>query len=843
VAALSAAAPGAVIAVDGVIEVSGFHITTPDLTLTCATPGSGLRVRALGGFLMHVSAPRVTVERLTLDASASDFGAYIAHNDPPNARFAEDIRLLGNTVVCGATPFCVVAGGFPGGPALRGALVAGNRFEATGSPESALHFHMVDDARVERNTFVGAAAYRGLWVLAGGGLVASQNGFTGSWARPFELQGTVASEILSNTVTCGSENCLLAIGTAGLVVADNRFEAAGSAAGVHLEAWSANARVERNAIIATAAAPPGSSPSGIAVTGPGGDVAVIANGVTGPWVTSVTITSGARVSIAGNRLEGAQAYGVRFARDPASGALPVENQVRDNVIARAGVAGVLVAQGCGNQFVDNRLQRNPVGLIFDVETGANRYVGNPAIVVDNGNYDCNGDGVADPNRIMVPSAGGCPTTADVVVRNWDELRAAVAAASPGTVIAVDGMFEATVIEIWTPDVTITCATPGSGLRAPWGFMFRVFAPRVTIERLTLDASAVGSAVYLAHQGGPDAGHAEEVRLIGNTINCGPGDYCVVYGSFPGGPVARGALVVGNRFTATGSRSALHFHGVEGARVEGNTFLGAGARQGIRVQGEDGLLISDNVLAGSWVDPLVLEFAEGSQILNNSVACGSGVCLFGIGTPGIVVAGNRFESGGSATGVHLQGNVTGARVERNTIVATVGSGGESLGGIRVRDGSNVVVAGNVVRGPWRNSIAVTNLASSRFERNRLEGAELYGVLFGAVLMSDNAFESNEVTGAGSAGIFAQWACRNTFLGNRLDGNGQVPSVIFEATTGANVLVVLGNTGDVIDNGGGFDCNGDGIADPNTIGGPGRVMHGVAIGRPPDDPGAAASGKLR
>jgi len=546
----------------------------------------------------------------------------------------------------------------------------------------------------------------------------------------------------------------------------------------------------------------------------------------------------------------------------------------------------------------------------------------------------------------------CPATPDFVVRSWDELRAAVATASPGDVIAVDGMFEATGFDIWTADLTITCAIPGSGLRAPWGFMFRVFAPRVTIERLTLDASAVGSAVYLAHQGGPDAGHAEEVRLIGNTINCGPGDYCVVYGSFPGGPVARGALVVGNRFTATGSESALHFHGVEGARVEGNTFTGAGARRGIRVQGEAGLVVTNNVLAGSWARPLVLEFTGGSHILANTVTCGSGECLFAIGTNGLVVADNRFESASSTNGVHLQGWTNGARVERNTIVSTapapaevfasaiavVGGGsnitvtgnvvtgpwteaalalvgifgarvegnrlegalddgvdlfgsedvqflnntvqcggscffavasprtviagnhfesrgslsgvhlqngtdgdrierntivatapstGFGFGGIRVRDGSNVVVAGNIVRGPWSNSIASTNLVGSRFENNQLQGAGVNGIRFnvGPFLMIENAFRENLVTGAGEAAIFAQWACRNTFLGNSIEGTGRNPSVIFDATTGGNVLVLVGAKNLVIDNGGSFgECN----FAPNVIAGPGRVVRGVAVG---------------
>ncbi len=40
-------------------------------------------------------------------------------------------------------------------------------------------------------------------------------------------------------------------------------------------------------------------------------------------------------------------------------------------------------------------------MIFDVTTGANTLKGTPnAVVIDDGNFDCDGDGVADPNIIL-----------------------------------------------------------------------------------------------------------------------------------------------------------------------------------------------------------------------------------------------------------------------------------------------------------------------------------------------------------------------------------------------------------------------------------------------------------
>jgi len=63
-------------------------------------------------------------------------------------------------------------------------------------------------------------------------------------------------------------------------------------------------------------------------------------------------------------------------------------------------------------------------------------------------------------------------------------------------------------------------------------------------------------------------------------------------------------------------------------------------------------------------------------------------------------------------------------------------------------------------------------------------------------------------------------------------------IFDGPTGANVLV--GNVTVVIDNGS-FDCDGDGVPDPNIITGPGRVLHGPFSPAPSD--AAGSTGKFQ
>src|SRR2546422_5499015 len=275
--------------------------------------------------------------------------------------------------------------------------------------------------------------------------------------------------------------------------------------------------------------------------------------------------------------------------------------------------------------------------------------------------------------------------------------------------------------------------------------------------------------------------------------------------------------------------------MDGARVERNTVLATAAAaegshaSGIAATGGANLVVTDNVVTGPWTEAALsfdgvlavrvernrLEGALGgavdlfnsgnAQFLSNTVQC-AGSCFFADGSPRAVIADNYFQSGGSNTGVHLQRGTDGDRVERNTIVATAPSTAFGFGGIRVRDGSNVVVADNVVQGPWANSIATTTLSASRLQDNTLQGAVVNGIRFNVgtaevpIAMVDNIFQNNRASGAGDAGIFAQAACRNTFDGNDLNGNGGNIGAVFEATTGANVMFLpLSNRSVTIDNG--------------------------------------------
>ncbi len=325
----------------------------------------------------------------------------------------------------------------------------------------------------------------------------------------------------------------------------------------------------------------------------------------------------------------------------------------------------------------------------------------------------------------VPTAGrplfaaaapaACPTPATVTVSDEAGLRAAIAAATPGTVIGIQGMIGLTQDDtVRTAGITITCATPGSGLFAVAGGsatdMLTVDARKVSVDHLVLDAS----------------------------------------------------------------------------------------------QAIDGPYLSEN----------------------------DGVTAFAVGA---VVTDNTFQALGPFTGIQLQTNgavgeirIDGVRVERNTLVTTAPSTGGRQGAIRPFDAANAVIADNTAIGPWRAGVSATRLANSRVSGNTIQGARLFGIQTSpqAVLpVLSDVFSNNRVSGAGVAGVFVRLACGNTFVGNNLQGNASNLGLVFDATSGANSYA--GDRNLVVDNGA-FDCNGDGVNDPNIISGPGMARHGLGMG---------------
>ena len=336
--ALSAAKPGAVIALSGFFGVSSdVLIFTEGAKITCATPGAGLYVLPGGVVydILNALSPNITVDHLRFDATQALDAAFFVYVDNVDY-FGNNARFTNNTVSC---------------------------------PPASVGSECVNDA-----------------------------------------------------------------GGAGLVVTDNYFVADQPLVGIELQTSDEfdlivpdHVRVERNTLIATSAGPAANFGAirPYKVTN-----SVISNNViSGPWYSGISFRHGGNTVVEGNRITGALSYGVSMAT---TGDVERNDVFRENRISGSGVAGILVSRACGNLFDENNLRGNAgnVGLYFDVSSGANLVRGDDAtgfLIVDNGAFDCDGNGTNDPNVIraddrvtrggLVASAAVRAPSANVVERS------------------------------------------------------------------------------------------------------------------------------------------------------------------------------------------------------------------------------------------------------------------------------------------------------------------------------------------------------------------------------------------------------------------------------------------
>jgi hypothetical protein len=228
-----------------------------------------------------------------------------------------------------------------------------------------------------------------------------------------------------NTVTCapGGE-CVAIIGGSGAIVTDNHFEAAGPFDGIHLQAngndpTSAvnpfrvdSARVERNILVATA--PSIGRRQGAIRSYDADDIVLADNTIIGPWRNGVSVTRALRPRILRNDVQGPVVDGIRTSDvgPQAPHGLVSRGRFLENQVTGAGEAGIFAMLACSNKFIDNDLQGNAggLGLVLAITTGANLVIGTEGRVVDDGAFDCDGDGDIDPNIIVGTRAehGGNP---------------------------------------------------------------------------------------------------------------------------------------------------------------------------------------------------------------------------------------------------------------------------------------------------------------------------------------------------------------------------------------------------------------------------------------------------
>src|SRR3989442_8000888 len=244
---------------------------------------------------------------------------------------------------------------------------------------------------------------------------------------------------------------------------------------------------------------------------------------------------------------------------------------------------------------------------------------------------------ADRPAFGTMASVACPSSPTFTVSDEASLRAALAAASPGAVIAINGMIGlAAHVSITTPDVTLTCASPGAGLFALSPFIDGLVVvdlggSGVVVDGLVLDASAVsvdGQAYFAGDFFGPGL-PVPGVRFTHNTVTCSPGACILLAGT-------SGAVVSNNTFTSAGSVTGVHVQlGIEdldSVRIEGNTIVATAPSTdfrfgGIRLVGARHAVLRDNIVTRHWANSLSLATLSTSLITQNHL---NGAAIYGIG---------------------------------------------------------------------------------------------------------------------------------------------------------------------------------------------------------------------
>lgn len=287
----------------------------------------------------------------------------------------------------------------------------------------------------------------------------------------------------------------------------------------------------------------------------------------------------------------------------------------------------------------------------------------------------------------------CVARPTVVVSTQAQLRAAVASATSGDVIAISGTIALdTGVAVTTPGVTITCAERGAGLElspTSTDVLLELMADSITISGLRLDAEG-GLAPILALAITSDG--MAGIRITGNEVECSP-EYCIFAASVPG------IQVTDNRFHGDRTRYGLHIQGVStrlpdgsyadgGAVISRNVVETENANPGLygAIRVRDGLdvTIAHNDVLGPWSNGVVLTNLYDSRVEHNRI---EGALRAGIDFPlivsnritasGLSIRANRIEDSGivgiavraacynTFQGNRVKDNPLGARFEVNT----------------------------------------------------------------------------------------------------------------------------------------------------------------------------------
>ena len=245
-----------------------------------------------------------------------------------------------------------------------------------------------------------------------------------------------------NRIRCGNNGtCAFLVGAPGALVTENLVESLGTASGIHVQGggglsltvFTDNTIVERNNMVA-----PGASTSplfGAIRVRDGRGLIVRYNATSGIWRNGIALAELDGLLIEDNFIRQPTEHGILASTNPIAPVSLRNSIIRNNRIDGPQLVGIRLNRACSNRIENNEITiiGSALRARFEPTTGANVYVGNSTGVLDQGSFDCDGDGFTDPNKIS-GSTGPSTSTAGAARNPTGSLRSSRSAVQSGSMI-------------------------------------------------------------------------------------------------------------------------------------------------------------------------------------------------------------------------------------------------------------------------------------------------------------------------------------------------------------------------------------------------------------------------
>ena len=246
-----------------------------------------------------------------------------------------------------------------------------------------------------------------------------------------------------NRIRCGNNGtCAFLVGAPGAVVSENLVESLGTASGIHVQQggggpnptiFTDNTIVERNNMVAPTAS---TSPLfGAIRVRDGSGLIVRYNATSGIWRNGIALAELDGLLVQDNFIRQPTEHGILASTNPLSPVSLRNSIIRANRIDGPQMVGIRLSRACWNRVENNEITivGSALRARFESTTGGNVYVGNVAGVLDQGSFDCDGDGFTDPNTI---SGSTGPSTSSATAARIPEgsLRSSRSALQSGSTI-------------------------------------------------------------------------------------------------------------------------------------------------------------------------------------------------------------------------------------------------------------------------------------------------------------------------------------------------------------------------------------------------------------------------